>query len=153
MEQGNLTVSRRVVLVHWKDQREEPHEVFSNLKVFSASYPAYSYHTLNNYLSKRRLPFEDDVVRVERKELITKVAAAETAGMEGFSMERVVRKMAMDGFDEAAENLGYWLSKSPMERLAAAWFIVGQSVRQGERMNKTLVNKRKMKDDDTGKGF
>lgn len=40
-----------------------------------------------------------------------------------------------------------------VERLAAAAFIVGQSMKKEERMDKTFVNKRKLKDHDTGKGF
>jgi hypothetical protein len=153
MQKVNLNVSRRVVLVHWKDRREEPYEVFSNLKVFSERYPVYNYNTLNNYLSKQRVAFEDDRVRVERKGLITKAVVPGPIRGNEFKMERVVRKVAMKGLDEGAENLEYWLSRSPVERLAAAAFIMGQSTKKGQRMDKTIVNKRKMKDHDTGKGF
>jgi hypothetical protein len=153
MEKGNLNVSRRVVLVHWKDRREEAFQVFSNLKIFTATYPVYSYHTLNNYLSKQREAFEDETVKVERKGLITKALVTAQVRGDGFKMERVVKKVAMRDLDEEAENLAYWLSKSPVERLAAAGFIVGQSMKKGERMDKTFVQKRKLKDDDTGKGF
>lgn len=64
-------VHRRVVLIHWKNDQLKPYEVYSNLKNFSLAYPRYSYDTLNNYLSKKKKPFEDDQVRIERKEIIT----------------------------------------------------------------------------------
>jgi hypothetical protein len=63
--------ARRVVLVHWKQNRLKPFEVYSNLKNFSLAHPEYSYDTLNNYLSKKKLPFETEEVRVERKHIIT----------------------------------------------------------------------------------
>lgn len=63
---------RRVVLVHWKQNRLKPFEVFSNLKNFSLAHPEYPYDTLNNYLSKKKLPFETDEIRIERKHIITK---------------------------------------------------------------------------------
>lgn len=63
---------RRVVIVHWKKDNDNPFEVYSNLKNFSLANPRYSYDTLNNYLSKKKLPFETDDVRVERKQIITK---------------------------------------------------------------------------------
>ena len=62
---------RRVVLVHWKQNRLKPFEVYSNLRNFSLAHPEYSYDTLNNYLSKKKLPFENEVVRVERKHIIS----------------------------------------------------------------------------------
>jgi hypothetical protein len=63
---------RRVVIVHWKQNRLKPFEVYSNLKNFSLAHPEYSYDTLNNYLGKKGLPFENEEVRVERKHIITK---------------------------------------------------------------------------------
>jgi hypothetical protein len=62
---------RRVVIVHWKQNRLKPFEVYSNLKNFSLAHPEYSYDTLNNYLCKKKLPFETEEVRVERKHIIT----------------------------------------------------------------------------------
>lgn len=63
---------RRVILVHWKGNLLKPFEVYSNLKLFSLAHPEYSYDTMNNYLSKKGLPFETTEVRVERKEIIKK---------------------------------------------------------------------------------
>ena len=63
---------RRVVLIHWKKDASRPFEVYSNLKNFSLANPQYPYNTLNNYLSKKKIPFETDDVRVERKQIISK---------------------------------------------------------------------------------
>ncbi len=62
---------RRVVVVYWKHNRLKPFEVYSNLRNFSLAHPEYSYNTLNNYLSKKKLPFETDDVRIERKHIIS----------------------------------------------------------------------------------
>jgi hypothetical protein len=48
-------------------------DVFSRLKGFCESYPAYNYHTLNNYLSKKKIPFENDELKIERQPLIQQV--------------------------------------------------------------------------------
>ena len=144
----NQHPGRRVILVFWKDKKDDPFEVFSNLKVFCESYPSYSYNTLNNYLSKGRKAFENGVVRVERKGLITRPVAAADPGAQPFKMIRAVRKGVMKEIDQGAEDLEYWLSRSSRERMAAVTFIVSQSLRPGERMDKTVVVKRKLKDDD-----
>ena len=143
---------RRVILAYWKHQKENPFEVFSNLKIFCQSYPAYSYNTLNNYLSKGKKAFENDTVRIERKGLITKpvVPVNPVQDEDGFKIARVVRKAPMKEIDQDAEDLDYWLSRSPGERLAAVCFLVAQSLKPGERMDKTLVTKRKLKDDEAG---
>lgn len=56
-----------MILAYWKSRGKDNFEVFSNLKHFTASYPKYSYNTLNNYLSKAKKPFENDDLRIERK--------------------------------------------------------------------------------------
>lgn len=63
------TPKRRIVLVYWKDKVGNV-EIFSNLKNFCASYPGYSYHTLNTHLSKGKKIFENDSVKIERKPVI-----------------------------------------------------------------------------------
>ena len=57
----------------------------------------------------------------------------------------VVRKVARKDAHERNEDLAYWLAQPVAKRLAALTFIVSQSLRKDERMNKTIVNKRKMK--------
>jgi hypothetical protein len=141
---------RRVILVYWKNKKDNPFEVFSNLKVFCESYPSYSYNTLNNYLSKGRKAFENDIVHVERKGLITRPVGAADSDAIPFKLVRVVRKGLMKEIDQEAEDLEYWLSRSPRERVAAVTFIMSQSLQAGQRMDKTVVFKRKMKDHDAG---
>lgn len=64
-------VNKRVVIVHWKRFAGTDIDVFSSLKGFCDSYPSFNYHTLNNYLSKKKIPFENDEVRIERQPLLT----------------------------------------------------------------------------------
>ncbi|MBC6113220.1 hypothetical protein H7U22_22680, partial [Pedobacter sp. CCM 8938] len=66
-------LNKRVIVVHWKRFASTDIDVFSSLKGFCDSYPAYNYHTLNNYLSKKKIPFENDEIRIERQSLIQKV--------------------------------------------------------------------------------
>lgn len=46
---------------------------FQASRDFCDSYPTYNYHTLNNYLSKKKVPFENDEIKIERQPLIQKV--------------------------------------------------------------------------------
>lgn len=137
---------RRVVLAYWKVRRENAFEVFSNLLLFCKSYPAYNYNTLNNYLSKEKIAFENDSVRVERMPLLNRPIPLQPAHIGPFKMTHVVRTSALHEIDEKKEDLAYWLSRSPEERIAAVTFIVLQSLKAGQRMNRSIVQKRKMKD-------
>ena len=66
-------LNKRVVVVHWKRFASIDIDVFSSLKGFCDSYPTYNYHTLNNYLSKKKIPFENDEIKIERQPQIQKV--------------------------------------------------------------------------------
>ncbi len=66
-------LNKRVVVVQWKRFAGTEVDVFSSLKGFCDSYPNYNYHTLSNYLSKKKIPFENDDIRIERQALIQKV--------------------------------------------------------------------------------
>ena len=66
-------LNKRVIVVHWKRFAGTDIDVFSSLKGFCDSYPAYNYNTLNNYLSKKKIPFENDEIKIERQSLIQKV--------------------------------------------------------------------------------
>lgn len=61
-------------------------------------------------------------------------------------IQPVVSKGPMKEIDEQ-EDLLYWLSKSPRERIEAVTFIISQSLKPGERLDKTAVVKRKLHDD------
>ncbi|MDN3550517.1 DUF6922 domain-containing protein [Mucilaginibacter aquaedulcis] len=67
-------INKRVVLVQWKRFAGIDIDVFSSLKGFCDSYPDFNYHTLNNYLSKKKIPFENDEVKIERQPLIQKIS-------------------------------------------------------------------------------
>lgn len=67
-------INKRVVLVQWKRFAGIDIDVFSSLKGFCDSYPDFNYHTLNNYLSKKKVPFENDEVKIERQPLIQKIS-------------------------------------------------------------------------------
>lgn len=67
-------INKRVVVVHWKRFAGTDIDVFSSLKNFCDSYPEFNYHTLNNYLSKKKVPFENDEIKIVRQPLLTSVA-------------------------------------------------------------------------------
>ena len=138
--------ARRVVLVQWKKKEENAFEVFSNLLLFCQSYPQYSYHTLNNYISKARTIYENDMVRIERKELLTR-PLPRPPEKSAFQMERVVRRASVHGYNEKAEDLAYWLSKPAAERLAAVTFISQGASGWKKKMDRTFFNITKMKGD------
>ena len=56
-----------------------------------------------------------------------------------------VRKSPNNTFDEVRDHLDYWLSRSPEEKIAAVTFLVAQSIQEGNRMDKTIVAKRKLR--------
>lgn len=56
----------------------------------------------------------------------------------------VVRKARLKDIDEEQEDINYWLTKSPAERLAAVTSIIRQSLEPGQRMDKTFVIKRQL---------
>ena len=58
----------------------------------------------------------------------------------------VVKKGLMKEIDEQ-EDLLYWLSKPPRERIEAVTFIVSQFLKPGQRLDKTAIVKRKLHHD------
>ncbi len=141
---GNAS-NKRVVTIYWKNRKGFSFEVFSNLKNLCLSYPEYNYNTLNNYLSKAKIPYENGDVRIERKEIIAhpKQTQKEPANMTN-KIVPVVRRFAMKDTNERSD-LDYWLAQPAVKRVAAVTFIVAQSLTKNERMNKKIINKQKMK--------
>lgn len=125
-------VSRRVIMVHWKD-KAEPFEIFSNLKLFCLLHPRYSYNTLNNYLSKNKVPFENERIRVERKVVKSSVPQRKIAP--------VLNTAFLKDHDEESEDLKYWLTKTPQERIGAVTYLRSQFMKPGQRMDKTFGRK------------
>ncbi|MEO7922436.1 MAG: hypothetical protein ABIR30_02075 [Chitinophagaceae bacterium] len=129
---------KRVIVAIWKDRAENSFEVFSNLKLFCASYPDYSYNTLNNYLSKSKVAYENDKMRIERK-------VVHTAAIPQRKIIMVAMRVSMRQHNDEAADLAYWLSRPVGERLAAATRLSGQLKKKGQLMDKTHVVKRRMK--------
>lgn len=131
--------TKRVVVVYWKNHPENPIEIFSSLKNFCLSYQDYNYNTLSNYLSKVKVPYETDKVRVERKNIFLQPKISTR------KIISVVRKVSLKEANDYEQDLNYWMDKEPAERLAAVTFLVRQSIKEGQRMDKTRIIKRKLK--------
>ncbi|MGX5819230.1 hypothetical protein ACWKWU_13590 [Chitinophaga lutea] len=136
-----ISNNKRVILVFWKNQAEQPFEVFSNLKNFCLSYPEYNYNTLNNYLSKGKVPFENSDVRVERKNVLSQPKQTTAKPHTGRMIAPVARRVSLKDANESARDWEYWLNQSPSERLAAVTFIISQSLGKNTRMDKTVISK------------
>lgn len=132
---------KRVIIVFWKKRVESPFEVFSNLKNFCLSYIEFNYNTLNNYLGKAKVPYENEDVRIERKSIISKPKAIYPKVR---AIVPVIRKVQMKEADDAEHDLEYWLGKSAQERAAAVTFIISQSLAKGQRMDKTRLSRKIM---------
>jgi hypothetical protein len=134
---------KRVVVVHWKSKIENPFEVFSSLKNFCLSYSGYNYNTLSNYLSKDKIAYDNLQVRIERKDVILKPKQPLVVA-KGRSIFPFIRKIKLKEADDAKHDLSFWLSKTPLYRLAAVTEIISHSLKKQERMDKTRIVKRKL---------
>ena len=56
----------------------------------------------------------------------------------------VVKKSLLKNIDEGYEDLLYWLTRSPQERIAAVTQLRSHFLSTGQRMDKTIVIKRKL---------
>ena len=129
---------KRVIILTRKVSPDTSLEVFSNLKILCESYPAYNYNTLNNYLSKSKIPYENDEVRIERKIVQTSPVIPRKIGM-------VSKRVKMHEHDEEKQNLEYWLSRPIKERLEAVTMLSAQlKKRSNQRMDKSIHIKRKL---------
>jgi len=133
-----VSPEKRVVLVSWKNTQET--EVFSNLKNFCLSYPQYNYNTLSNYLSKEKIAYENDFVKVERKVIVSKVKPRSQA-VKVRAIAPVVRKVALREANDDDNDLRYWLGQPAQKRAAATTFLAMQMLKKGQRMDKTFVNR------------
>ncbi len=131
--------NKRVVVVYWKNHPENPIEVFSSLKNFCLSYQDFNYNTLSNYLSKAKVPYETDKVRVERKNIFLQPK------IQARKIIPILRKVALKEANDYRQDLNYWMAKTPVERLSAVTFLVRQSIKMDQKMDKTNIIKRKLK--------
>ncbi len=135
---------KRVIVVQWKNKPENPFEVFSSLKNFCLSYRGYNYNTMSNYLSKGKIAYDNPDIRIERKNVILK-PKTDIALTRQKSIVPAIRKIRLREADDAKHVLDFWLSKTPLERLAAVTGIISHSLERLERMDKTIIVKRKLK--------
>src|SRR5687767_9639282 len=120
---------KRVVVIRWKD-RPNAVEIFSNLKILCETYHSYNYNTLNNYLSKAKVAYEDETVRIERVFVQTKPAPIRRMAM-------VATRVNMRTHDEGAADTAFWLSRPAAERLEAVTRLSGMlKKRKNQRMDK-----------------
>ena len=56
----------------------------------------------------------------------------------------VVRKAVLKEIDESYEDMLYWLSKTPRERMAAVTELRSHSLKPGQRLDKTVIIKRQL---------
>lgn len=129
---------KRVIVLNWKQQTENPFEIFSNLKLLCESYPVYNYNTLNNYLSKNKMAYENKDVRIERK-------VVHTAAIPPRKMAMVANRVNMRQHDDEAADLAYWLSRPAKERLEAVTSLSAQFMKKGQRMDRSHVVKRRVR--------
>jgi hypothetical protein len=129
---------KRVVIVIWKTKGNQI-EVFSSLKNLSDSYPVYNYNTLNNYLSKKGIPFENSEVRVERK-------TVHTVPIPRREIVMVAKQVPMRGHNEEEQNLEFWLSRPVHERLEAVTRLSSQLKKYpDQRLDKSIHKKIRLK--------
>lgn len=132
--------TKRVIVVFWKKKQEQPFEIFLNLKNFCQSYPQYNYNTISNYLSKAKMAYDNQEIRIERKDVISKPKTI--AKTEIRQIVPVLRRVMMKDAKDEQHDMEYWLSKPVKERAAAVTFIISQSLQKGQRMDKTKVVKK-----------
>jgi len=131
---------KRVIVVLWKNNIENPFEVFSNLKNFCLSYPQFNYNTLSNYLSKAKIAYENQEIRIERKNIILKPKGAPDSRIR--KIAPVLRRVMMKDANDEQHDLEYWLDRPVKERAAAVTYIISQSLTKGQRMDKTKLVKK-----------
>ncbi len=56
----------------------------------------------------------------------------------------VVRKAVLKEIDESYEDMLYWLSRTPQERIAEVTRLRSFFLKPGQRIDKTIVIKRKL---------
>ena len=135
-----MTQIRRVVLVNWKNSLTNRFEIFSSLKIFCESYPQYSYNTLSNYLSKRKMAYSNADIHVERKEILTVPTRQERKERR---IKPIVRRVRLNRANDYMRDLAFWLEQSPLDRITATAELASFSVAKGQRLDKTRVSKQK----------
>jgi hypothetical protein len=139
MEQ-KISPKKRVVVAVWKNQNKQSIEVFSNLKVFCASYPKYNYNTLNNYLGKAKSPYKNHELQLTRQEVFSKPILKKVR-----SIQAVVTRYEQAAHDEGEQNLDFWLAAEPETRIYAVTKLASEGIPNDTKMDKQVVQKFKLK--------
>lgn len=67
--------------------------------------------------------------------------------MKTYRLDRTA--FAIQSFEESAHQRQYWLTRTPQERLAAAWYLIcaayNLDVSQPQRLDRTVFSMRKQK--------
>ncbi|WP_158828775.1 hypothetical protein [Mucilaginibacter lacusdianchii] len=56
----------------------------------------------------------------------------------------IVRKAKLKDLDQEMEDIQYWLSRPPYERMAAVTRLIAMHLQPGQRMDKMFVTRRKL---------
>jgi hypothetical protein len=135
--------NKRVVLVYWKNREKDPFEVFSSLKNFCLSYKQYNYNTLSNYLSREKTAYDNKDIHIERKKVILKPIS--DSGPPVRRIAHVVRKVPLKEANDTMRDLDYWLAQPASERIATVTYLMSQFMEKGQRLDKSIIVKRKLK--------
>ena len=60
-------------------------------------------------------------------------------------MAMVVTKVSLHDHNQSFNDINYWLSKTPLERLSAVTFLIKQTLKPGQRMDKTIFRQLELK--------
>ena len=94
---------------------------------------------ISNYLSKAKVAYENEEIRIERKSIISKHRTVVETQVR--KIVPVLRKVMMKDANDEQHDLEYWLGKTVKERAAAVTYIISQSLKKGQRMDKTRLVK------------
>lgn len=113
------------------------------MKSFCLSYTEYNYNTMSNYLSKRKIAYHKEHIHIERKNVLLKPKSDNELRIRRIAP--VVRKLHLKKANDAIRDLDYWLAQPASERIATVTFLISQSLKTGQRINKRRIVKRKRK--------
>jgi hypothetical protein len=92
-------------------------------------------------LSKAKVAYENQEMRIERKNIILKPKVAPESRIR--KIAPLLRRVMMKDANDEQHDLEYWLGRPVKERAAAVTYIISKSLTKGQRMDKTkLVKKR-----------
>lgn len=60
-------------------------------------------------------------------------------------MAMVVTKVTLHDRNQSFNDTNYWLSKTPLERLSAVTVLIKQTLKPGQRMDKTIFRQLELK--------